>query len=170
MTLTRRLAAGLSAAGVTALAALAFAGTPAGATTSESAVRPVLTTPADGYGGGAAGPGASSGPDDGRGNPGYGEESPTTPPAATTPPSATTPPAATTPPGGVSPTTVPPTGKVNTVPPGGVSPTTAGPTGGVSGGTLALTGPPLVTTITMGAVLVAGGGAAIWYTRRRRVS
>jgi hypothetical protein len=158
MTLTRRLAAGLSAAGVTALAALAFAGTPAGATTSENAVRPVLTTPADGYGGGTAGPGASSGPDDGRGNAGYGSQSPTPAPSATTPP------------GGVSPTTSPPTGKVNTVPPGGVSPTTAGPTGGVSGGTLALTGPPLVTTITMGAVLVAGGGAAIWYTRRRRVS
>src|SRR3954454_22707927 len=45
MSLTRRLAAGLPAAGVTAFAALAFAGTPAMAATADAAstaVRPAL--------------------------------------------------------------------------------------------------------------------------------
>lgn len=167
MTLTRRLAAGLPAVGVTALAALAFAGTPAGATASESAIPAVLAAPCpagatcadDGYGGDAVGPGASADADDGRGNQGYGE-TPTPTPTGN---------ANTVPPGGVSPTTAPPTGNANTVPPGGVSPTTAGVNGGVSGGTLALTGAPVATTISLGIVLVAGGGSAIWYTRRRRV-
>lgn len=178
MSLTRRLAAGLPAVGVTALAALAFAGGPAYATGDAARVggQPaVAATPCtddprvkcDGYGYGetpgpddtstpTAGPDDSGsnnggsdngGPDDDRGNPGYGPE--------TTPP--------------VTPST--PTGTANTVPPGGVSPATtpAKPGGGVSaGGTLPVTGAPMGATIALGALLVAGGAGAVWYTRRRR--
>ena len=197
MSLTRRLAAGLPAVGVTALAALAFAGAPASAATGDAgrAVQPaVMTTPcaddartkctgagADGYGGSDAdevpndnatstgsgsGTDAGAGDDDGsaddnggavdddRGNPGYGGESPTPSPSVTTP-----------------------TGGTDTVPPGGVSPTTSAPGtpgtpgGGVSaGGTLPVTGAPMAATLTVGAVLVAGGAAAVWYTRRRRTA
>jgi LPXTG-motif cell wall-anchored protein len=194
MSLTRRLAAGLPAVGVTALAALAFAGAPASAATGDAgrAVQPaVMTTPCatdartkctdgaggDGYGNGgnddeipndngtSAGGDDTDGstddnggePDDDRGNPGYGGESPTPSPSVTTP-----------------------TGGTDTVPPGGVSPTTSAPGtpgnpgtpgGGVSaGGTLPVTGAPMAATLTVGAVLVAGGAAAVWYTRRRRVA
>jgi len=169
MTLTRRLAAGIPAVGVTALAAMAFAGTPAGAATADSAELAALpavmiTTPAPGGYGDGDGE-APAGNDDDRGKPGYGGGQSTKP---------------TTPAPGVSTT---PTGGTNTVPPGGESPATKppkyGPGGGVSagevpedngvsGGSLALTGAPVISTITMGAVLVAGGTAAIWYTRRRR--
>jgi LPXTG-motif cell wall-anchored protein len=194
MSFTRRLAAGLPAVGVTALAALAFAGAPASATPDEAGRPAVMATPcsddartkcvdgdAAGYGygedddetpnddstGGADdngsgddnggddnGSGDNNGgnDDDDRGNPGYGGESPAPSPSETTP-----------------------TGTTDTVPPGGgespattpSAPTTPG--GGVSaGGTLPVTGAPMGATLTVGAVLVAGGVAAVWYTRRRR--
>jgi LPXTG-motif cell wall-anchored protein len=172
MSLTRRLAAGLPAVGVIALAALAFAGPPASASEGAGAVgarQPAaMSTPCaadsrakcddagkDGYGGTGN---ETEAPDD-RGNPGYGGESPT-PGTSTTPTGGTD---------TVPPTTVPPTGTTETLPPGGVSPTTAGTQGGgVSAGELPLTGAPVSATITVGAVLVAGGMAAVWYTRRRR--
>jgi LPXTG-motif cell wall-anchored protein len=173
MSLTRRLAAGLPAAGVTALAALAFAGSPAYATGDGSARAgqpAVMAQPSssadvgndggsDGYGGGApvtattvpndnatAGGGQD---DDDRGKPGYGygSESPSPSPSETVP--ATT-------------DTVPPTTPV------GELPETVPPTGGVNAGTLPLTGAPMGATIGLGALLVAGGGLAVWYTRRRR--
>ena len=204
MSFTRRLAAGLPAVGVTALAALAFAGAPASAATGDAgrAAQPaVMTTPCstdartkctgadadgDGYGsnggdddnaggipddngnpaggndddttGGGDGAADDNGAaDDDRGNDGYGGESPTPSPSVTTP-----------------------TGGTDTVPPGGVSPTTSAPGapgtpgtpgGGVSAGdTLPVTGAPMAATLTAGAVLVAGGAAAVWYTRRRRVA
>jgi LPXTG-motif cell wall-anchored protein len=175
MSLTRRLAAGLPAAGVTALAALAFTGTPALATgdSSERAGQPVvMATPcdtdarhkcdtsaaSDGYGGGAQAGNDdddipndnATGDDDTRGNAGYGGESPSATPSETTP-----------------------TGTTDTVPPGGgespgaVPPTAPG--GGVSaGGTLPLTGAPMGATIGLGAAMVVAGAAAVWYTRRRR--
>jgi LPXTG-motif cell wall-anchored protein len=186
MSFTRRLAVGLPAVGVTALAALAFAGAPANAQTGDAGragLPAVMTTPcsgdartkcdadgnAAGYGygddipndnatddnGGAdvnGGADDNGSGDDDRGNPGYGGESPTPSPSETTP-----------------------TGTTDTVPPGGESPavspspSTSTPGGGVSaGGTLPLTGAPMGATITVGTVLVAGGAAAVWYTRRRR--
>jgi LPXTG-motif cell wall-anchored protein len=181
MSLTRRLAAGLPAAGVAAFAVLAFASSPASAASADSvgaAGRPaVMASPTCtdeprskcGYGyhaapdhNGAApagsdtaGPGADdNGNTDHRGHPGsgYGSVSPSTSPT----PSAST-----------------PTGNTDTVPPGGVSPTTLAPSetpgGGVSaGGTLPLTGAPMGLTLAFGALLVAAGAGAVWYTRRRR--
>lgn len=192
MSFTRRLAVGLPAVGVTALAALAFAGAPANAQTGDAGragLPAVMATPcsddartkcdadgnAAGYGygdddipndnatddnGGADDNGSDdnggaddngSGDDD-RGNAGYGGESPTPSPSETTP-----------------------TGTTDTVPPGGESPaqspspSASTPGGGVSaGGTLPLTGAPMSATLTVGMVLVAGGAAAVWYTRRRR--
>jgi LPXTG-motif cell wall-anchored protein len=177
MTLTRRLAAGLPAAGVIAFAALAFTGTPALATGDGStrAGQPVvMATPcsadarnkcassaaSDGYGGGQAADddgdipndnATAGGNDDTRGNPGYGGESPSPSPSETTP-----------------------TGTTDTVPPGGgESPGTVSPSntpgGGVSaGGTLPLTGAPMGATLGLGGLMVAAGAAAVWYTRRRR--
>jgi LPXTG-motif cell wall-anchored protein len=183
MSLTRRLAAGLPAAGVAAFAVLAFAGSPASAAspdTAGAAGRPaVMVSPtcSDGprskcgysNGGGStpdnngtapagattpaaddngSGNGSGNGDDD-RGHPGYGNVSPTTSPPVT------------------------PSAGTDTVPPGGVSPTTASPSatpgGGVSAGsTLPLTGAPAGLTVGFGALLVAAGAGAIWYTRRRR--
>jgi len=173
MSLTRRLAAGLPAAGVTVLAALALTGSPAAATGDESAARAkqpaVMTTPCSevqrgdkcsyGNGGdttpddhGSAAPAATStGPT--RGSGGYGGESPAPSPTPSTP-----------------------TASVNTVPPGGEGPATSpapskstGTPGGVSaGGTLPLTGAPMGLTIALGGLMVAGGAAAVYYGRRRR--
>ena len=185
MSFTRRLAAGLPAVGVTVLAALAFAGSPAQAATGEAAVQPSVTPtatcdrgkcPGYGYGGGqpagdddevpndnatgGATPG-DVGPTRGQGD--YsGGESPTPVPSSTPPTAPTT-----------------PTATTNTVPPG-VSPTTVSPApspspsettpGGVSaGGTLPVTGPS-AATIGVGALMVGAGGAAVWYTRRRRTA
>lgn len=177
MSFSRRLAAGLPAVGVTVLAALALTGGPAAAEPGDAGragLPVVMATPcADDArtkcdAGGAAGYGdddetpndnATGGADDHRGNPGYGGESPAPSPSETTP-----------------------TGTTDTVPPGGgespspggelpaVSPSVSTtPGGGVSaGGTLPLTGAPLGATIAVGAILVAGGAAAVWYTRRRR--
>jgi LPXTG-motif cell wall-anchored protein len=172
MSLTRRLAAGLPAAGVTIFAALALSGAPASAAPDDPAARAaqpaVMTTPCTGssrecptgYGYDNAGvptgtATSSAGTGDHRGHPSYGGVSPSSSPT----PSGTT-----------------PTGVVHTVPPGGVSPTTVAPSpskstgGGVSpAGTLPLTGTPSAGVIGLGALLVAAGAAAVWYTRRRRV-
>ncbi|UQU66421.1 LPXTG cell wall anchor domain-containing protein [Couchioplanes caeruleus] len=178
MKLTRRLAAALPAAGVTAVAALALTGAPAVATADQAAARAqhpaVMTTPCSegqrdedcGYGDDDATGGGT------RGNDGYGGEKPTTSPI---PSRTTATPGTTTPTPGVSTT---PTGVVNTVPPGGELPATspavaASPSrstgGGVSaGGTLPVTGAPMGLTFGVGALLVAGGAAAVLYSRRRR--
>ena len=176
MSLTRRLAAVLPAAGVTAVAALALTGAPAVATGDGPAARAqqpaVLTTPCAegerdedcGYGDDDATGGGT------RGNDGYGGESPTASPS----PSRTT--------GSPTPTTpatpATPTASVDTVPPGGESPVTSPPAspspsntpgGGVSaGGTLPVTGPPMGLTVGAGGLLIAAGAAAVFYTRRRR--
>ncbi|BCJ54937.1 hypothetical protein Asp14428_64120 [Actinoplanes sp. NBRC 14428] len=181
MSLTRRLAAVLPAAGVTVLAALALAGTPAAAAGDEAAARAqrpaVMTTPCAegqrdedcGYGYGGTPGAATTGPT--RGNGGYGGESPTASPT----PSRTTPttPATTTP---ATTTPATPTASVDTVPPGGELPVTspaATPSettpGGVSaGGTLPKTGAPMGMTMAIGALMVAAGAGAVFYTRRRR--
>lgn len=187
MSLTRRLAAGLPAAGVTVLAALALAGSPAAALGDARAQQPAAMatpcseaqrgqkcdydtpggqTPAETPADGAATPG-DNGPT--RGNGGYGTQSPTG--GATTPTSPVT-----------------PTGDVNTVTPGGELPATspakgtqtgnqAGVQGGnqsgggvSAGGTLPLTGAPLGLTISVGGVLVAAGAGAVLYGRRRRTA
>jgi len=176
MSLTRRLAAGLPAAGVTVLAALALTGAPAAATGDESAARAkqpaVMTTPCSevqrgdkcdyGYtddekpGDNTPGDTGATPDDNGtgptRGSGGYGGESPTPSPSPSTP-----------------------TASVDTVPPGGESPATSPapsqstPGGGVSaGGTLPLTGAPMGLTIALGGLMVAGGAAAVYYGRRRR--
>jgi LPXTG-motif cell wall-anchored protein len=152
MTATRRiLTAGLPAVGLTVFAALAFAGSPAVAV-EDRAVRPAVTaTPCD---------------PDTRGGCGYGATAATTGP--TTKP---TTPAGTLPTRGHTgyPT---PTASVDTVPAttppaikGTPSPTTPG---GVSAGQLPVTGAPTGAIISLGAVLMAGGAASIYYTRRRR--
>lgn len=183
MSFSRRLAAGIPAAGVTVFAALAFTGSPA--TAAEPAVQggypAVMTSPeptADtrgnaGYGGDVAEVPADTAttPTDTvddtptRGNPGYGpsetpgvSSTPSTP--STTTPSTTTPSApAGTPstPVGVASESVAPEAP-NTITPGGVK----------SEGTLPVTGAPLTGTLAIGGLLVAAGGAAVWYTRRRR--
>jgi len=176
MSLTRRLAAGLPAAGVTIFAALALSGAPASAAPGDPAARAaqpaVMTTPCTGssrecptgYGYHSAVPtdtATSAGTSDHgptRGHPSYGGVSPSSSPT----PSATT-----------------PTGVVHTVPPTGVSPTTVPPPApspsksrghGVSpAGNLPLTGAPSAGVVGLGALLVGAGAAAVWYTRRRRV-
>ncbi|BEL11995.1 hypothetical protein Q0Z83_101860 [Actinoplanes sichuanensis] len=69
-----------------------------------------------------------------------------------------------------------PTGTVKETPGTGVNSATAGPRPstsaggqGVSSGTrLAVTGAPLGGTLALGGLMLAGGVAAVWYTRRRR--
>ena len=172
MSLTRRLAAGLPVAGVTILAAVALGGAPASATPEDAAAHAaqpaVMTTPCvgdhrecPGYGyDHSAAPGETATDDNGgvRGNAGYGTVSPSTTPTSPTP-NQTTPSGGTnTVPGSVSPTTVPPHAP---------SPSASHP-GGVSPGTLPLTGSPSVGVISLGALLVAAGAGAVWYSRRRR--
>jgi len=182
MSLTRRLAAGLPAAGATIFAALALSGAPASAATedlSTQAQPAAMATPCvgnarecpKGYGSDASSPAATAttatatgtSPDDHRGNPGYGGTSPTTVPTTSPTTAPTTAP---------TPTGSTPTGYTDTVPPTGVSPTTVSPStpggGGVSpAGTLPLTGGPAVATAGLGAVLVGAGVFAVWYSRRR---
>jgi hypothetical protein len=179
MSFTRRMiAAGLPAAGVTVLAALAFSGAPAMASPADAAgIRPVaMATPCSGgYRAGCA--------------QGYGNETPngtlptTTAPApagtSTATPTGTSP-ATTHTRGhggyGTAPATTPTTAHAATVPPGGVSPTTATPApavskpgGGVSAGSaLPVTGPPMGTIVSLGGLMIAAGAASVWYTRRRR--
>lgn len=187
MSLTRRMiAAGLPAAGVTVLAALALSGAPASAAAPADAAgaRPVvMATPcsggyrgdcAQGYGNATtptgtlptthpagtrvpAGTATAPGGGHTRGHSGYGN-SPTTPATPSTPATTT------------------PTGNANTVPPGGVSPSSATPApavtkpgGGVSAGSaLPVTGPPMGTMVSLGGLMIAAGAASVWYTRRRR--
>jgi hypothetical protein len=168
MSLTRRLAAAVPI-GIAAFAALAFGGSPASAATTDNAAAhqhpAVMVTPSCldarshcgyGYGHGTTtAPGGTVAPT--RGHSGY-TVSPTT-----SPPTSPTAHTNTVPPHGVSPTTVPPHG---------VSPTEVpSPTqGAVSGGNLPLTGAPMGPTMGVGGLMVAAGGAAVWYTRRRRTA
>jgi len=188
MSHTRRMiAAGLPAAGVTVLAALALSGAPAAASPADVAgIRPVaMATPCSGgYRANCA--------------QGYGNETPvgtlpaTTRPATTQPAPALTAgtPAGTSPGtthtrghggyGGVSPATTPPTttptGHANTVPPGGVSPSSATPAptvskpgGGVSAGSaLPVTGPTTGALASLGGLMLLAGAATVFYSRRRR--
>lgn len=168
MSFSRRLAAGLPAAGAIFITALALSGSPSAA--AEPAVQgeyPAVATspepPADtrgnaGYGGTMAevpGGVTATTTTPTRGKPGYGGEAPATSPA---------------------PTASVPTGNVNAVPPAGVAseavtpaPTMTTHGAGVSAGsTLPVTGAPLAGTLAAGGLMVAVGGAAVWYTRRRR--
>jgi LPXTG-motif cell wall-anchored protein len=157
MSLTRRLAAGLPAAGVTFIAALALSGSPAAATGDEPAAgakQPAVMTTTDAADAPAADAPAADAPAaeapaaagdaavaPARGNDGYGPTPTTTV------------------------YTVPPTGVANETSPPAVTPSQ--PTG-VSAGTLPLTGAPMGLTMAIGGMLVAGGSAAVYYTRRRR--
>jgi hypothetical protein len=163
MSFSRRLAAGLPAAAVTAFAAFALTGTPA--TAAEPVVQganpAVMTSPdpaSDTRGNAAEVPGVVATTPT-RGNPGYGGESPTptpTPSVSVSVPSVT----------------------VNSVPPGGVASDSVTPAPAVtthgagvsSGSTLPVTGAPLAGTLGVGGLLVAAGGVALWYTRRRRTA
>lgn len=180
MSFTRRLAAALPAAGVTVLAALAFAGSPAHATgdsadrAAQQAAKPsVIETPCadddrtkcagsadpDGYGYGGGQADDDDIPNDNATSAGTVDDDRGNPGY-----------------GGESPTPSPsqstPTGTTDSVPPGGgelpetVPPATA--PGVSAGGTLPLTGAPMGTTIGIGAALVLAGATAVWYTRRRR--
>ena len=171
MSLTRRLAAGLPAAGATLFASLVIAGAPALA--AEVPVPGVMAAPSADAGRGQSGYGSTA--PDGYGTP----DTPASPAASTTSTgsgnTAGTPTRGQTGYGGESPAPSPsvsvPTGTVQSVPPGGVSPSempSPSITGGVSsGGTLPLTGAPLGTLLAVGGLLVAGGAASVWYTRRR---
>jgi LPXTG-motif cell wall-anchored protein len=183
------IAAGLPAAGVTVLAALALSGAPAAASPAAGGARPVVMAtpcaggyhsdcPAHGYGNTAptgTSPATTGTPTQTstatthtRGHSGYGSTSPATTP--TTKP-------------GTTPTTRPatgptPTGNTDTVPAGGVSPSTVTPTpisaatkpgGGVSAGSaLPVTGAPTGAIVSLGGLMLAAGAASVWYTRRRR--
>lgn len=186
--LRRILFAGLPAAGLTVAASLALAGSPATAM-EDHAVRPVLVvtpcTQADrdncdygtpgGAGTATTGGGDTAGPPavvataPTRGHGGYGTTSPTPTTPATTKPSP-------------APSTTTPTGNVATTPPS-TTPTSPGvsiqgsetpaPAPSVSGGVsaghaLPVTGAPMGAIVTLGALMVAGGAASVWYTRRRR--
>ena len=178
--LRRIVAAGLPTAGLTVLTALAIGGSPAQAATNDQIARPaVAATPCADSDRGNCGYGATTDTPESpgaapattkpvRGKPGYGSPAPTkTTPATTTP--ATTTPATTAP---------TPVASTDTVPPGvsneSESPATPGaaattPGGGVSAGhALPVTGAPMGAVMSLGALLVAAGGASVWYTRRRR--
>lgn len=181
--LRRILVAGLPAAGLTVAASLALAGAPAVAV-EDHAARPVAmatpstdadrgnadyatptgnanaTTPAGAKPAGTKPAGAKpagtvspTGPT--RGHGGYGGESP-----ATTPPTSKPTP---------TPSASTPTANVDTVPPGVKGTVTPSPSGGVSAGhALPVTGAPMSAIVTLGVLMVAGGAASVWYTRRRR--
>ena len=154
MTATRRiLDAGLPAAGLTVFAALAFTGSSAAAVEDHALLRPTVTaTPCD---------------SEDRGGCGYGSVSPT----GTATPTDTVTGAGETP--GTGPTrghtgypstdTVPPT-----TPPGVRDTVTPSPGGVSPAHELPVTGAPAGAIISLGAVLVAGGAASVYYTLRRR--
>ncbi|GIF05926.1 hypothetical protein [Actinoplanes siamensis] len=168
MSLARRLAVGLPVAGAAAFAALAVSSPVLGATDPVRAGHPVVMASPD------------------RGHAGYGPggAAPATP--------ATTAPATTAPPAGAAPVTETPgtvggargnagygsispagsptvTGGAKSVP-GRVSSASVPQPGGVSNERLPLTGGPVGATVAVGAVLVAGGAGALWYTRRRKTA
>ncbi|GAA4970048.1 LPXTG cell wall anchor domain-containing protein [Actinoplanes utahensis] len=188
MSFSRRLAAGLPTVGATVLVALALGGAPASAAAdlAGKAGHAIITPspgPGDqrgnaGYGDVQQAPEAPAGPaavatvppaggapattatGPTRGKPGYGPgEAPSETPSET--PSQT-------------PST--PTGTVTQGTPGGalaetVTPVPGATTGGAgvsSGETLPLTGDALGGTLAVGGLLVAGGAAAVLYSRRRR--
>ncbi|MBO3736031.1 LPXTG cell wall anchor domain-containing protein [Actinoplanes flavus] len=166
MSFSRRLTAGIPTVGATVLAALALGAGPAAASAElVGEAGHVMAAP-------------SPDPVDGQGGDGYGGAE-TAPPAVNavtaTPPTRGKPGY-----GGVSETPSPspslPTGNVNSVPPAGVSSeiatpkptqTTAG-AGVSSGNTLPVTGSPSGGVVALGGLMVAGGAAAVWYTRRQR--
>jgi LPXTG-motif cell wall-anchored protein len=175
--LRRILVAGLPAAGLTVAASLALAGSPAVAIEDYAARPAVMVTPSAGddrgttdygtpagngngtpAGGGTTGGGATpTGPT--RGHGGYGGESPTPVPSTSKP----TP----------VPSTTTPTAHVDTVPPGVQASETPAPAPSISGGVsaghaLPVTGAPMSAILTLGVLMVAGGAASVWYTRRRR--
>jgi LPXTG-motif cell wall-anchored protein len=174
MSATRRILM----AGLPAAAALFFAASPALAVEDHPARPPAATvTPCTedarggcGYGhqggGSVSGAAASITPsatEPTRGTGGYETTPPTTPPG-TLPTSPA--------PSGTGPTaqvfTVPPTGSSPT-PGTGVKPASVAPSSGVSAGhALPVTGAPMGPIVAAGALMVAGGGAAIWFARRRR--
>ncbi|MFF5293169.1 LPXTG cell wall anchor domain-containing protein [Paractinoplanes globisporus] len=174
MSATRRILV----AGLPAAAALALAASPALATVDHPARPAATATPCAqtqrdncDYGGTATGAGTTT-PSGGhtRGHGGY-ATTPTTP--ATTP--------ATTSPTSPAPSTTTPSAHVATVPTTstattpstsvqGATPAPSSSTGGgVSAGhALPVTGAPASAIISLGALMVAGGAASVWYTRRRR--
>ncbi|GGN52820.1 hypothetical protein GCM10010112_00950 [Actinoplanes lobatus] len=161
MSFSRRLTAGLPTVGATVLAALALGATPATASADLAGnaghvMAAPSPEPGDGYGGSEVAPpavNAVTATPPTRGKPGYGGVSETPSPSPSLP-----------------------TGNVNTVPPAGVSSETATPkptqttagAGVSSGNTLPLTGSPSGGVLALGGLMVAGGAAAVWYTRRRR--
>ncbi|MEV6342229.1 hypothetical protein [Actinoplanes sp. NPDC051851] len=178
MSNVRRLAAGLPAAGITVFATLALAS-------------PATASPDVSDQGGK--PAVVASPGDRGGDGGYPTVDDTTaPPPASTPvttppttPPATVPsesPVAVLPTGGtrghsgyelnetVSPTPTG-TGGTKAVPPAGVQDERVPPVKTTTkGGTLAVTGAPLAGTLALGGLLVGGGAAALWYTRRRKTA
>ncbi|MEU4241400.1 LPXTG cell wall anchor domain-containing protein [Actinoplanes sp. NPDC026619] len=160
MSATRRiLIAGLPSVAVAA--ALAFAAAPAPAM-ADTAVRPVvMATPSSDDDSRTKTHYGTVSPTHTRGHGGYGSAAPTTTPA-------------------VHPSTTAPSGNVDTVPPTTATTTpgvqdTGTPTptssygGGVSAGhALPVTGAPTGLIVSLGALMVAGGAASVWYTRRRR--
>jgi hypothetical protein len=176
--LRRIVAAGLPTAGLTVLTALAIGGSPAQAATTDQIARPaVAATPcADGDRGNCGYGAATDTPESpgaapatttpARGKPGYGSPAATTP-ATTTP--ATTTPATTAPTPVASTDTVPPGVNNQSETPATPAAAATTPGGGVSAGhALPVTGAPMGAVISLGALLVAAGGASVWYTRRRR--
>jgi hypothetical protein len=168
MSSTRRIVtAGLPVAGLTVFAALALAGSPATASTEDTAARPAVMTTCDsrddkcGYP--TAGP-ASTTP--GRGHNGYGTVSPTPTGPTTTVPTRPTPGTSTTPTGGVH--TVPPTPTSSVTVQGTVTPSASHPGGVSAGHALPVTGAPMGAVVSLGALMVAGGVLSVWYSRRRR--
>jgi hypothetical protein len=174
--LRRIVAAGLPTAGLTVLTALAISGAPAQAATNDQNARPaVAVTPcadADrgncGYGADTDTPESPESPGaapatttPSRGKPGYGSPAPAT--------TAPTKPATTAPTPVASTDTVPPGVQDQSVPPATPAAAATTPGGGVSAGhALPVTGAPMGAVISLGALLVAAGGASVWYTRRRR--
>ncbi|WP_433791625.1 hypothetical protein [Actinoplanes sp. CA-252034] len=189
MSFSRRPAAGLATVGATVLAALALGGAPAMATdVVQNAGHAIMTPSPD--------PGDQRG-NPGYGTVQQVPATPvvTTPPtvAATTPAPAGTVKATTAAPTGgptrgrpgysPSPSAPAPSvseslpaGGIKSSPGTGVQSATAQPRPSVSaagqgvsvGTTLAVTGAPLGPTLGLGGLMVAGGVAALWYTRRRR--
>ncbi|MEU4159905.1 hypothetical protein [Actinoplanes sp. NPDC026670] len=191
MSFSRRPAAGIATVGASVLAALALGGAPALAADAMVKAGHAIITPTPDTGDQRGNPGYGGTVQQVPGTPAT-----TTPaPAATTPAPAGTVKAANTattsptrggpgytPSHGISASPTPsvtqslPTGTIKQTPGTGVNSATAGPQAsasaggqGVSSGTrLAVTGAPLGGTLALGGLMLAGGAAAVWYTRRRR--
>ena len=174
--LRRIVAVGLPAAGFTAALALGVSPALATEATVDQGARPVVA--ATGYGTPDATQPDATAPDTTkddetptRGQGGYGTPTPAGESPDTDTPDTDTPTRGN--PGYTTPATTPPstptqTVSVDTVPPTtpGTAPATTPP--GVKDVTLPLTGSPMASVMTVGGLLVAGGAASVWYTRRRR--